>query len=277
MNDATVKRGTARWIIMPILLALGLIYIFPLNWMVITAFKTIPETVAFPPTWLPREWMVKNFADVWRTGPFDRYALNSFFVSVGIVLMELIVSISAAYTFAKKRVPGSKVMYALILSGMMIPMQVTVVPTYLLLSKLGWINTYAALIVPFLSSSMAIFLLTESFKQIPNELLEAAKIDRAPEWRIVWSIVLPYAKPTLVTIALLVFIAHWNDLFWVLVMTSSENLQTLTAGIMKLKDADGLQWNTLMAGNVLLVAPILLLYIAANQQIKSAFTHGGLK
>jgi sn-glycerol 3-phosphate transport system permease protein len=245
--------------------------------MVITSLKIISETAVFPPALLPKHWMFENYANVWRTGPFERYFLNSFLVSTGIVLMELLVSVPAAYMFAKKKFPCSKVIYALILIGMMIPMQVIVLPVYLLLSKLGWINTYAALIVPFISSSTAIFMLTESFKQIPNEYMEAAKIDGATEWRIVWSVILPMAKPILVTIALLVFISHWNDLFWVLVMTNNDMMQTLTAGILKLKDAEGLQWNMLMAGNVILIAPILLLYLAASQKIKSAFTFGGIK
>ncbi|WP_248924165.1 carbohydrate ABC transporter permease [Paenibacillus hamazuiensis] len=274
---AANRKALAAWGTRTILLAVGLVYIFPLYWMVVTSLKSIAETAVFPPTWLPGRWMFENFADVWRTGPFERYFLNSVLVSAGIVLMELTVAVPASYVLAKKSFSGSRAIFALILSGMMIPMQVVVIPVYLLLSKLGWINTYAALIVPFLSSSTAVFWLTESFRQVPNELVEAAKIDRAPEWRIVWNVMLPAVKPTLVTIALLIYIAHWNDLFWVLVMTNNENIQTLTAGIVKLKDADGLQWNLLMAGNVILVAPILLLYMAADKQIKSAFTHGGLK
>lgn len=277
MNFGISGKVARNWTLRLFLLGIGLVYIFPLYWMTITSLKTIPETAVFPPTLLPKQWMFENFADVWRTGPFERYFINSFLVSAGIVLMELLVAVPAAYTFAKKRFPGSKIIYALILFGMMIPMQVMVLPVYLLLSKLGWINTYAALIVPFISSSTAIFMLTETFRQIPSEYLEAAKMDRASEWRIVWNVVLPMAKPTLVTIALLVFIVHWNDLFWVLVMTNNDMMQTLTAGILKLKDAEGLQWNMLMAGNMILIAPVLLLYLAASQKIKSAFTFGGLK
>jgi sn-glycerol 3-phosphate transport system permease protein len=267
----------ADWMLKLLLLAIGLVYLFPLYWMLVTSFKSIPETALFPPTWLPKQWMLENFVDVWRTGPFARYFLNSLLVSTSIVVMEIFIAVPASYAFAKKTFPGSKVLFALILSGMMVPMQVVVIPVYLLLSKAGWINTYAALIVPFMSSATAVFWLTESFKQVPGELIEAAKIDRASEWRIIWNVMLPVAKPTLVTIALLVFIAHWNDLFWVLVMTNNDKLQTLTAGILKLKDFNGLQWNMLMAGNMILIAPILLLYMAADKQIKSAFTQGGIK
>jgi sn-glycerol 3-phosphate transport system permease protein len=267
----------AEWILKLLLLAFGLVYMFPLYWMIVTSLKSIPETALFPPSWLPKRWMFENFADVWRTGPFVRYFLNSLLVSASIVAMEIAVAVQASYAFAKKKFPGSKALFALILSGMMVPMQVVVIPVYLLLSKVGLINTYAALIIPFISSASAVFWLTESFKQVPNELIEAAKIDRAPEWRIVWNVMLPIVKPTLVTIALLVFIAHWNDLFWVLVMTNNDKLQTLTAGILKLKDLNGLQWNMLMAGNVILIAPILLLYMMADKQIKSAFTQGGIK
>lgn len=277
MHAGTKALFIGEWMRRLLLLAVGLIFIFPLYWVAITSLKTIPETAAFPPALLPEHWRFENYASVWRTGPFDRYFLNSLLVSVGIVLMELLVSVPAAYTFANKSFRGSGIIYALILFGMMIPMQVVVLPVYLLLSRAGWINTFAALIIPFISSSSSIFILTETFKQIPGDYIDAAKIDRATDRRIIWSVILPIARPILITIALLVFIAHWNDLFWVLVMTNNDKLQTLTAGIVKLKDAEGLQWNMLMAGNMLLIAPVLLLYAAASKKIKSGFAFTGMK
>jgi sn-glycerol 3-phosphate transport system permease protein len=171
---------------------------------------------------------------------------------------------------------GSKVIYGLILSGLMLPMQVVIIPIYLLLSELGWINTYAALTIPYMVSPFAIFLLTESFKQLPDDIIDAAKMEQLSERRLVMSMLLPMIKQ-IITITLLLFITHWNDLFWVLIMTSSEKLHTLTVGMIKLTNIEGTHWQLLMAANVILVAPIFIIYLFASKHIKSAFTYSGIK
>jgi sn-glycerol 3-phosphate transport system permease protein len=252
-------------------------YLFPFYWMIVTSLKTLPETLAFPPSFFPKQLKFENYAEVWKTGPFPRYVFNSFLVAVLATALQLVVAIPAAYAFARKRFRGSKVIYGLILSGMMLPMQVVIIPIYLLLSGLGWINTYAALTIPYMVSPFAIFLLTESFKQLPEDIIDAAKLEQLSEGRLVWSMLLPMIKQIIVTITLLLFIAHWNDLFWVLIMTSSEKLHTLTVGMIKLTNTEGTHWQLLMAGNVILVAPIFMIYLFASKHIKSAFTYSGIK
>ncbi len=260
------------------LFALALIFIFPFFWMFITSFKTLAETMLFPPSLLPAKWMFENYLSAWHSGAFPFYLLNSIFIAVSILIFQFVVIIPAAYAFAKKQFKGSHLLFGLILLGLMIPTQVTFLPIYLLFSKFGLINTPWALILPFASSSFGIFLLTQSFKQIPNEIIEAAKLDKASEFQIVLQIMLPMARPALLTFALFSFIAHWNDYFWVLTMTNSDAIRTLPVGIVNLKDSESIKnWHIIMAGNVILVAPILFIYSVANRYIKSAFTYGGIK
>ncbi|MEK3723031.1 carbohydrate ABC transporter permease [Paenibacillus sp. FSL H8-0034] len=260
-----------------LLLAVGLIYLFPFYWMIVTSFKTLPETLVFPPSFFPKQLKFENYLDVWKTGPFPRYVFNSFLVAILTTALQLIVAIPAAYAFARRRFKGSKIVYAMILAGMMLPMQVVIIPIYLLLSELGWINTYAALTIPYMVSPFAIFLLTESFKQLPDDIIDAAKLEQLSEGRLVLNMLLPMIKQIIVTVTLLLFITHWNDLFWVLIMTSSEQLHTLTVGMIKLTNTEGTHWQLLMAGNVILVAPIFMIYLFASKHIKSAFTYSGIK
>lgn len=260
------------------LLVLSIIFIFPFFWMLTTSFKTLPETMLFPPSLFPDKWMFQNYLTAWHSGSFPFYLYNSVFISISVLVFQFIVIIPAAYAFAKKKFTGSKVLFGMILLGLMIPTQVTFLPVYLLFSKLNLINTPWALILPFASSSFGIFLLTQSFKQIPDEIIEAARLDKASELKIIASIMLPMAKPALLTFALFSFIAHWNDYFWVLTMTNSDAIRTLPVGIVNLKDAESIKnWHIIMAGNVILVAPILLIYTVANRYIKSAFTYSGIK
>ncbi|MEC0229358.1 carbohydrate ABC transporter permease [Paenibacillus alba] len=260
-----------------LLLAVGLIYLFPFYWMIVTSLKTLSETLVFPPSFFPKQLKFENYVDVWRTGPFPRYVFNSFLVAISATALQLVVAIPAAYAFARKRFKGSKIIYGLILSGLMLPMQVVIIPIYLLLSKWGLINTYAALIIPYMVSPFAIFLLSESFKQLPEDIIDAAKMEQMSEGRLVWSMLLPMIKQIVVTVTLLLFITHWNDLFWVLIMTSSEKLHTLTVGMIKLTNTEGTHWQLLMAANVILVAPIFAIYVFASKHIKSAFTYSGIK
>lgn len=260
-----------------LLVAIGVMYIFPFFWMIVTSLKTSFETMQFPPTLWPSHFEWGTYSKVFQSGQFAQFFKNSVFVTTVIVIAQLVTSIMAAYAFAKRDFAGSKWMYAIILSGMMIPMQVTVLPIYLLFSKLGWVNTYWALIVPFLSSSFGIFMLTQAIKQIPNEVLEAAKLDKGSEFSILWNVILPMIKPMIVTLCLFVFIGHWNDLFWTMIMTSSDEYRTLTVGLNRLRELDGMNWNVVMAGNVVLIAPVLIMYLFASNRIRSAFAYGGIK
>ncbi|HZG87781.1 carbohydrate ABC transporter permease [Paenibacillus sp.] len=260
------------------MLLVVVIFAMPFFWMLSTSFKTLPETMIFPPEWIPRSLEWSNYASAWNSGPFPQYFVNSFVVAIGILVFQFATIIPAAYAFARYTFKGSSVLFGLVMITLMIPSQLIFLPVYLQLSQWQLLNTHWALILPFASSAFGIFLLRQSFMQVSEELLEAARLDNAPEWKIIWKIMVPMAKPVLVTFALFSFIAHWNDYFWPLVMTTDETARTLPLGIAKIREVEGVEtWNVLMAGNVILVLPILIAFFFAQRQIIRAFVYTGVK
>src|SRR5699024_5505738 len=234
------------------------IFAFPFVWMISTSFKSLGETMIFPPAWLPESLHWENFTAAWNSGPFLTYFKNSIFVSISILILQFLTIIPAAYAFARYQFKGNKFFFALTMITLMIPAQLIFLPVYLQFSAFGLLDTLWALILPFASSAFGIFLLRQSFKQVPEELLEAARLDGASEWKIILKIMIPIAKPVLITFGLFSFITHWNDYFWPLVMTTSDVTRTLPLGIAKLREVEGgVAWHILMAGNMILVIPIL--------------------
>lgn len=254
------------------------IFIVPFVWMALTSLKTLSETMVFPPRWLPEQPVWQNYRLAWETGPFLRYLFNSIVVTLCILMLQMLTIIPAAYAFARYRFKGSSLLFAMVLVSLMIPAQLVFLPVYLLLSSWGLIDTLTALVLPFASSALGIFMLRQTFKQVPDELLEAARLDYASEWRIIRKIMIPMAKPTLATFALLSFVSHWNDYFWPLVMTNTEAARTLPIGVARIRETEGtVMWNIVMAGNMMLVAPILVLFFMARNHIIRAFVYFGIK
>ncbi|GIO34811.1 sugar ABC transporter permease [Paenibacillus albilobatus] len=260
------------------LLLLVLIFALPFVWMLSTSLKTLPETMIFPPEWIPRHPVWKNYADAWHTGPFLHYITNSVIISVSILILQMLTIIPASYAFARYKFAGSGFLFSVVMVTLMIPSQLIFLPVYLELSTFKLLNTHLGLILPFASSAFGIFLLRQAFRQISDELIEAARLDQAKEWKIIVRIMVPMVKPVLVTFALFSFIAHWNDYFWPLVMTTNETARTLPIGIAKIREVEGVgTWNILMAGNLILVAPILVVFFLSQRQIIKAFVYNGVK
>lgn len=261
----------------------GLIFVvalfaMPFVWMISTSFKTLGETLMFPPSWIPEQFVWDNFSKAWNSGPFLHYFFNSLIVSIAILVFQFLTIIPAAFAFARYEFKGSTFFFALTMATLMIPTQLIFLPVYLQMSSWGLLDTLWALILPFASSAFGIFMLRQSFKQVPEELLEAARLDEASEWKIIFKIMIPMAKPVLITFALFSFISHWNDYFWPLVMTTSDASRTLPLGISKLREVEGgIAWNVLMAGNMILVLPILIVFFFAQRQIIRAFVYTGVK
>lgn len=260
------------------LLTLVIIFAMPFVWMISTSLKTLPETMIFPPEWIPKNPVWQNYADAWNTGPFLSYFINSIVIAVGILILQMLTIIPASYAFGRYKFKGSSFLFGIVMVTLMIPAQLIFLPVYLELSALKLLNTHLGLILPFASSAFGIFLLRQAFMQISDELLEAARLDQAAEWKIIVRIMVPMVKPVLVTFALFSFIAHWNDYFWPLVMTTNETARTLPLGIAKIREVEGVAtWNILMAGNLILVAPILAVFFMSQRQIIKAFVYNGVK
>lgn len=262
---------TIEWLL---LIGVGLVFVFPFLWMFITAFKTMPEVYQFPPSWWPNSWQFENFRIAWSSGPFLTYVWNSLIVALGTLVLQFLIGVPAAYSFARYRFKGRNMLFGLSLIALMIPSQVIFLPVYVQMSHWGLVDTLWALILPFGASAFGIFLLRQAFMQVPDEVVEAARLDNASEWKIMWTIMVPLAKPVLVTFGLFSFIYHWNDYFWPLIMTNSDSVRTLPIGISMLKAAEGgKQWNVIMAGNMILVFPILIIFFFAQRHIINAFVY----
>ncbi len=256
-----------------------LIFVFPFYWMFITSFKTYNEAILTPPTLWPVNFTFDNFINIAQKEiNFGRYALNTVIVTLSVIVLQLVIMVPAAYAFAKRNFPLKGVMFGVVLVAFMIPSQVTYIPIYLMMAKARLISSLWPQILPFAANAFGIFMLRQSFKQIPDELVESARLDSASETQIMTRIMLPMCKSSMVTIAMFSFIGHWNSYFWPLVMTNSEKYRPLTMYIEKLKDIEyGLMWNNIMAANVILVVPVLIVFLFASKKIIAAFGYNGMK
>lgn len=267
-----------KWLEVVGMIIVALIFVFPFVWMFLTSFKSLQEVIQFPPHWLPETWLWGNIAKAWESGPFLTFFSNSVLVAFSIMILQFLTGVPAAYAFARYQFKGRNLLFGLALIALMIPPQITFLPVFLELSQWNLINTLWALILPYAASAFGIFLLRQAFMQVPEEIVEAARLDQASEWQIMWNIMVPMAKPVLVTFGLFSFIYHWNDYFWPLVMTNQELVRTLPVGIAMLKETEGgVAWHIVMAGNLILVLPILLIFFFAQRQIIRAFVYSGVK
>lgn len=256
----------------------AIIMILPLYWMVATSLKSYPETLAYPPKFIPSvpQWI--NYVDAWHSQTyFARYFYNSFYVTIVTMVTEVVMTIFASYAFARMKFLGKNILFALFLSTMMIPGEVLLVPNFITITKLNWYDTYAAMIVPFTVSVFAIFLLRQHFLQIPFELQEAAYLDGAGHTRFLFQIMIPLSRPPIATIALLKFIGSWNAFLWPLLVTQSAQLRTVPIGLMSLMQDEGLKYHIWMAAATLAMIPVLVVFLAAQKQFLESVAKSGLK
>lgn len=256
-----------------------LAFVFPFYWMIITAFKTYPESMQVPPTMWPTEFSLEGFYATFNSGlSIPRYMLNTVIVTASVICLQLVVMVPAAYAFAKRKFPLSGLAFGVVLVAFMIPQQLTYIPVYLMMADWRLISSLWPQILPLGADAFGIFMLRQSFKQVPDEIIESAKLDNANELQVMVQIMLPMCKSAMITIAMFSFIGTWNSYFWPLVMTNNDLYRPLTLAIERLRDAEvGIHWNTLMAGNCLLVVPILVVFIFASRKIIEGFTYRGVK
>ncbi|HNQ99203.1 MAG TPA: carbohydrate ABC transporter permease, partial [Trueperaceae bacterium] len=250
---------------------------FPFVWMVGTALKSPQEILAYPPTLWPHEPRWENFVAVFDRVPFLRFYLNSIVVTCLITLWQVVTSALAGYAFARLNFPFKRALFTAYIATLIIPGEVTMLPLFLLVSRLGWIDTYQGLTVPFLASAFAVFFLRQFFLTIPHELEEAARLDGAGRWRVLLQIVLPLARPALATITLFIFLSEWDNYLWPLIVTNSETMRTLPIGLRYFVEESGSQLNLMMAGAVMAVMPILLLFFMAQRQFIEGIAMTGSK
>lgn len=262
-----------------LLILLSITCLLPLIWMISTSFKEQFQVFTYPPEWLPDPWTLKGYQRLFSISPISNWLLNSVLVATTITFCQLIFSSLAAYAFARVRFPGRDVIFLGYLATMMIPGQVTLIPGYILIKYLGWIDTYFALTVPFLfGSAFGTFLLRQFFQTIPTELEDAARIDGAGYFDIYWRIILPLAKPALATLGVFVFLHFWNDFLWPLIVINTNELRTLPVGLaVTSRSMFGTDWPALMGGAVISLVPILTIFFFAQRYFVQGITLTGLK
>jgi len=257
--------------------ALAVILIIPFLWTLSTSLKHPAEVFAFPPRFIPQQIHWRNYADAWMRVPFGRYFINSIIVSCSVTLGQVFTSALAAFAFARLDFPGRNRLFLGYLGTMMIPGQVTMIPVFIVCKQLNLIDTYAALILPGLFSAYGTFMLRQFFLTIPKDLEEAAIIDGLNYWQIFIHVIVPLSKPALFTLGTFVFLGAWNDFMWPLIVTNADSMKTLPVGLAAFQGQYSTDWTLLMAGSVIVLTPVLLLYIVNQRFITKGFVMSGLK
>lgn len=281
MNTRSTAGRAARnpWtpLIYAALVLVSILMLLPLVWMISAGLKPLGETMAYPPRLLPIEWRLQNFSEAWAQANFTRVLWNSVFVAVGTTVLSVAINSAAGYAFAKYDFPGRNVLFYLTLGTLMIPFQVIMIPLFLLLRDFHMLNTYSGLIWPRVADAFGIFLLRQFLQSIPNELIEAARVDGAPEWVIFGRIVLPLAKPALAVLAIFTFMWRWNDLLWPLIAVSNPKMYTVQVALATFQREFYVEWHYLMALTTISVLPVLLLYVFFQRYFVQGISLSGLK
>jgi multiple sugar transport system permease protein len=260
-----------------VLIPIAVVMVIPLVWMLVTSLQTLDETRHYPPTLLPSSLQFQNYTEVLQRAPFARWFANTLIVTVVVVVGNLFFCSLAGYAFARIKFFGREVVFVLVLATLMVPFQVVIIPTFLIVKSFGLIDTLGALILPNLASAFGIFMLRQFFRTLPIELEEAARIDGASRLGILFKIVLPLSGPALATLAVIMFLWTWNDFLWPLITIYSESHMTLQLGLATFQGAHQTNTNLLMAANVMSMIPVLLLFFFAQRYFIRGIATTGLK
>lgn len=255
-------------------LAVGL----PVYWMISGAFKPSTEIYQIPPTWFPQNPTLANFPNAWNAAPFGRYYINSTITTLMGTGFELYFAVTSAYAFQYLRFPYKEPLFILLLAALMIPAQITILPNYITVAGFSWVNTYWGIVIPGAATAYGTFLLRQYFRTLPNEVLDAAKVDGASHWRMLWTIVFPLAKPGIITFLLISLVAKWNDFLWPLIVTNTRDMRVLPIGIYWLRAEQGnIDWGMIMAGTLFVVVPVVVVFLFAQRYIVSGIAAGAVK
>ncbi len=260
--------------------AIATVFAIPFAWMISTSLKpNLRQVLAYPPQWIPDPPTFANYLRAWQAARFSRYMLNSLWISFAGVGLQMINGSLCAYVFSRIQFRGREFLFLLFLAVMMIPSQVTVIPNYIMLSRLDWLDSFKALIIPFSATAFGTFLLRTAFLSVPDDLVDAAVIDGASHLQIMRHVMIPLSKPTLLTFFVLNFNWRWNDYFWPLIMTSSDKMRTVALGlnIMRQTTEGGTNWHVVMAGTVLALLPVLALFLFFQRYFIEGISRSGLK
>ncbi|MEV0167637.1 carbohydrate ABC transporter permease [Nonomuraea fuscirosea] len=261
------SRRTRWWGVLALVIT-ALVFLIPLYLFVSTAFKTNADINSWPMRLIPRSLTLENFVNAWTLAPFDQFLINSVVVAAIGTVLKVVLAISTAYAFAFLPFPGKRYLFIFMLGALMVPGHVTLLVNYITVGQMNLLNTYAGLILPGVASAFGTFLLHQFFRSLPYEVLEAAQLDGAGHLRRIFSVIMPMARPAIITVGLIALIDEWNGFVWPLIVTNSVNMRTLPIGLLYLKENDGINdWGALMAGTLFVVLPVAIVFLLAQRYI----------
>jgi ABC-type glycerol-3-phosphate transport system permease component len=259
------------------LIASSIIMLAPFYWMMITSLKLEGDVFAYPPEWIPQPATLVHYAEVWTRLPFARFLFNSLFVALMVTLSNVFFCTMAGYAFAKLRFPGRDKIFFVLLLTLMVPFQVNLIPLYKMMDLFRWVDTYWALIVPSATSVFGLYLMRQYIVCIPDELLDAARVDGCSEFGIFRCVVVPLALPGVATLAIFTFMAAWTDFLWPMIITNSMNMRTLPVGIALLQEYHTTNWTQTMAGSAIAALPMIVVFLFMQRQFIEGLTAGAVK
>ncbi|MCX7750925.1 MAG: carbohydrate ABC transporter permease [Candidatus Bipolaricaulota bacterium] len=272
-----LRRAVGLVVVYVLLLGVAVTMALPFLWMVTTSLKDTYQALRLPPQWIPRPAHWENYPAAWNAAPFGIYFWNSFFLAVTTTVGDVVTSIPAAYALAKMTFLGRGVLLGLLLGTLMIPGQMLLVPSFVLIKRLGWYNTYWALIIPWTAGVFGIFLLRQFFKTVPDELWDSARIDGCSRLRYMFQIAVPLIRPGIATVALFKFVGSWNAFLWVMIMTDKVELRTIPVGLRYFIQDIGTDYPRLMAAATMAIVPVLILFFFAQKQFVQGIARTGIK
>ena len=260
-----------------LLVIFAIITVFPFYWMISSSLKSGFEVIQTPPTMLPENVMWSNYSTAFSMAPFGRYFINTIIVTVLSIISTVVISILSAFAFSHLEFKGRDLIFSIFIASMMIPGEVLIVNNFKTISNLGMIDTYTSLFIPYAASVLYIYMLREFFLTVPKQLYYAAKVDGAGDWKFLWSILVPIAKPSIITICILVGINSWNAFLWPLLVTNSVEMRLVANGLTAFQSDAGNSYELLMAASTIITLPIVLVYIFLHKKIMSGISIGGIK
>ena len=273
-NRIEIMKDVATYVI----LGIGAAFmILPFVWMLLSSLKTMPEIMAIPPKWFPSSLQWGSYVEAMTKAPFPRYFLNSLIVTIGAVSLQTFLSIMMAYATSRFDFPGRNVIFACLLGLMMVPYEMLIITNYVTVTKLKWLDTFWALIVPGTASVYYTYILRNNFLSVPDSYYYSARLDGANSWKYLWRVMIPMNKSAVSTIVLLNAIGEWNSFMWPMIVTNTDAMRTVQVGLYTFNNDTSTRYDLLMAAATIIILPLMLLFIVARKRIVSAFSHGGIK
>lgn len=258
-------------------LILAVLFVLPVLWIAVSSFKSGTELFAWPPTFFPKNATIANYADALNKGNFERYFANSVYVSTLSTIITLLINSMAGYALAKFSFKGNKLIFFTFIATLMVPLQVIMVPIFLVIRKLGLYNSLWGIIIPPAATPTGVFLVRQYMITIPDEIIESARIDGASEWRIFWMIMLPLAKPVLTALTIFSFMWRWNDFLWPFIVISNEQKYTIQVALANFVGQFYVDWNSLLAMSVLAMIPVLIIFLVFQRHFMKGIAVTGMK